>query len=230
MVQPIRVSRFLATIVTAIGLSTLSATASQAAIISGQVSGTWQYDYTGGFNVGDTFTANYTYDSDSITTTDYSNSYGYSRYLVQTVPLLSLVLNSGTVSQTFALSSGNYDYLQWYDVQANPANSGQYGYQGTVLYAYDSAASTNYFYAYSQSGQDYYGVPWASNYAGGYAYNSSTGYSLYGYTYAPVTFTQVVAAAPVTAVPTPVLLPGLIGLGLGVWRRRNQTEPEATAD
>ncbi|MGB5974382.1 MAG: hypothetical protein WBG38_13745, partial [Nodosilinea sp.] len=55
-------------------LGTAAAPSAQAAIISGQVSGNWEYAY-GGFNTGDAFTADYTYDSDSITTTDYSNEY-----------------------------------------------------------------------------------------------------------------------------------------------------------
>ncbi len=61
--------------------------------------------------------AEYTYDSDSVTSYDYSDPTHWSRYLISTVPLLSLVLSSGTVNHTFDLSTAS-NALQWYDIQA----------------------------------------------------------------------------------------------------------------
>jgi hypothetical protein len=54
-------SIFVATIVATATISTVYSTAAQAAIVSGQVSGTWQAVSGGddGFKVGDAFTANY---------------------------------------------------------------------------------------------------------------------------------------------------------------------------
>lgn len=202
------------TLAATVTIATLCSSTAQAAIVGGQVSGTWQYDFdgVGGFNVGDTFTADYTYDDANVTTNDYSNSY-YSRYLYSTVPLLSLVLTSGNVNQTFDVSTG-YGQLYWYDIQSNPIY-GQYESKQTSIYAYNYLATRqNYFYTSNSIGKDYNGTPFTGSFAQAYSYDNATYlYSSGAYTYAPVTFSA-------TTVPTPALLPGLIGLGLGVLRKR----------
>lgn len=190
---------------------TLFTTMAQAAIIGGQVSGTWQYDSDGegGFNVGDLFTADYTYDSDSVTTYDYSDSTYYSRFLVRSVSLLSLVINSGVVSQAFDFSTGGSRELQWVDFKGNPDYYGQENYKGYSLFAYDNLTAQNYFYAYSYLGQYSDGSPLSRLFAQAYSYDYSTGtYPTSGYSY-DVTFSDPSLA---TSVPTPALLPGLIGL------------------
>jgi hypothetical protein len=225
-----QVSISIAAIAATLTINILDSTTAQAAIISGQVTGTWQYDYdgAGGFNVGDAFTAEYTYDSDNVTTYDYSDPTYWSRYLVSSVPLLSLVLNSGTVSQIFDFNTVGSKYLQWHDIQAQPTYYGQYGYKQTYLYAEDySLPDYNYFNAYSLLGQYSDGSPWSGSYALAYSYDTNTGtYSAYGYTYDRVTFST---SSP-TAVPTPALLPGLLGLGISVVRRRKQADVEAVAE
>lgn len=190
-----------------------------------ELAGTWQYDDdgAGGFNIGDAFTADYTYDSDSIIRADHSSGY-YLRNLVDSVPLLSLVLNSGIVSHTFDFSHvSNDSYLTWVDLQPNPDYENQYGYKQAYLAAYDrSAPGFNRFQAYSYLGQDSDGSPTSGSYAQAYSsvsiYASSTNtYSTYRETHSGVTFSSL---PPVTPVPTPALLPGLVGLGLGVVRKR----------
>ncbi|PSB20131.1 PTPA-CTERM sorting domain-containing protein [Phormidesmis priestleyi ULC007] len=212
----------VSTIAATVTISAVFSTAAQAAIVGGQVTGTWQYDYdgAGGLSVGDAFTADYTYDSDSVTTTDYSNSYDYTRYLVDSVPLLSLVLNSGTVSHAFDLSNpSSFSNLQRYDVQYNPDYYSQYSYTQDNIQAYDSSAlSQNSFYAYNYLGQDYSGNPFSASFAQFYSYDNSAGtYPAYAYTYGDVAFS---GSSPATPVPTPALLPGLVSLGLGVLRKR----------
>ncbi|QYO67617.1 hypothetical protein [Leptolyngbya sp. 7M] len=105
-----------------------SATPAQALnIVSGSVSGIWDWDYdgAGGLNVGDTFTADYTYDSDSITESDYSYS-GYYNSKTRQTSLLSLVLNSGSYSHTFDPSylSNGHGHIQWYRWQSTSADMG----------------------------------------------------------------------------------------------------------
>ena len=205
----------VATLAATVTVSALCSTAAQAAIVGGRVSGTWQYDFdgAGGFNVGDTFTADYTYDDANVTTTDSSNSYN-SRYLTSTVPLLSLILNSGSVTQTFDLSTSISNYLYSLDIQQNPIY-GQYEEKQNRIYVLDSSApGQNYFTAQSSFGKYVGGSPFANYYAQGGSYNFTTRTDVTGaYTYAPVTFSA-------TAVPTPALLPGLIGLGVSVLRKR----------
>lgn len=217
-----QVSISVATIALPTVVSALVSTPAQAAIISGQVTGTWDYDYdgVGGFNVGDTFTADYTFDSSSVTTTDYSDPTQYSRYFYSSVPLLSLVLNSGSISHSFDWSTGGYGVLVWDDLQSNPAYYGQYRYISTSLQAYDfSAPGYNYFSAYSQVGRYSDGSPFAAFSAQAYSYDYSTGtYPTNGLTDSQVNFST---PAP-TAIPTPALLPGLVGFGVGVLRKRKQ--------
>lgn len=234
----------IATLGAVLTVGAMHATA-EAAIISGQVSGTWDYDsyYYWGyepseFKTGDTFTAIYTYDSDSITTNNYSNTYYYDTYYESTVPLLSLILNSGTGSYTFdpSFSNGNgYGYLQWLDVDYNNAYYGHQGTQkGTYLHASSyTGAESNYFYAQNYSGTDYSGNPYAYNYAYAYAYDYNTGkYLGYSYTNQPV-FSSVVDPLPTptpnpTSVPEPSILLGLIGLGLGALGQR-KAQGQATS-
>lgn len=219
-------------------VATLAATAgamfsttAQAAIMGGQISGTWQYDYDGegGFNVGDAFTADFTYDSDSITTNDYSNDW-YDKYLVRAVSLLSLVINSGTISQVFDFSDGSYSSLQWGDVQLNPHVR---GYEYNYLYAYDSSTVRNYFYAYSQLSQSEDGSPWSSSNATAQSYDYSTGtYTTRASTTSNVTFSDPFLVPPSeptvsTPEPTSALLTGLIGLGVIVLHRRKKIEAVA---
>jgi hypothetical protein len=246
-------SFFLAVATLAVTTGALFSTTAQAAIMGGQISGTWQYDGDGegGFKAGDAFTADFTYDSDSIITTDRSNyyyelrrdrrngkyyrSFYYNKYLTRSVPLLSLVFNSGTISQIFDFSSGDIGYLRWEDVQGNPgAGYGQFGYEESRLDAYDntydSSTALGSFRAYNRSGQDYYGSPSSSSYA--WVSSNAPTYSVRAQTNSNVTFSDLFLVPPSeptvsTPEPTSALLTGLIGLGVMVLHRRKKIEAAA---
>ncbi|QYO67616.1 PTPA-CTERM sorting domain-containing protein [Leptolyngbya sp. 7M] len=107
---------------------------------------------------------------------------------------------------------------------------GRYGltdYEQTHLYAYDPG---NYFYTYNNSGVDYYGTSFDSNYSriyGGYDSNTSIS-SFDAYSYSPVRFSGATPAP--TAVPTPALLPGLVGLGMAALRKRKENQGQEVAE
>lgn len=209
-------------------LGILTAPAAQAAIISGQVSGTWDYTFAG-FNVGDAFTADYTYDSDSITINDYSDGYYYDRYLASSAPLLSLVLNSGAITYVFNLDNVYVSgAISWFDVKYNPDDYvGDYEFKQTYIDAsgYSDPSYNLYeaFLGYTTTSQSY-GTPYSDSYASAYQYDSASGnYPFYG------SANSGVSISDTTAVPTPALLPGLIGMGVGVLRRRKQTKAETVA-
>ncbi len=203
-------------------LSTLVAPGAQAATISGQVSGIWNNNYTsGGLNGGDAFTADYTYDSDSITTTDYSY-YGYDRYLYSVAPLLSLVFKSGAITHVFD-NLDNNDAISWWDIDSDFDSNTDYELKQTGVSASESLNSVwSSFYSYVYD-QNYYGTPGSGSNARASQYDSSYRYSYYGYTNSGVSISDT------TAVPTPALLPGLIGMGVGVLRRRKQAKAETVA-
>jgi hypothetical protein len=195
-------------------------------IINGQVRGIWDYDYSGtGFNVGDEFTADYTYDSDSITTTDYSGP-SYVRYLQSGAPLLSLVLKSGAITHAFDFWYGGYPYggIMFQDIEFNDGSTGK----DVTVWGYDSSESIAYFSANARKGQDVNGTP--------YDYSSAqalgrTGLFYYGLAESSSAASNVSITDTVpTAVPTPALLPGLVGMGVGVLRRRKQAKAEAVVD
>jgi len=147
---------------------------------------------------------------------------------------LSLVINSGAISQVFDLSSTFNNSLQWHDVQANPDIYGQYGYEYTYLYAYDSSTVLNYFYASSELGQYQNGDPFSNFSAearsGLYDYSTHT-YPLRAYTNSKVTFSTpfLDPSEPTVSTPEPTsaLLTGLIGLGVMVLHRRKKIEAVA---
>jgi hypothetical protein len=210
-----------------------STTTAQAATVTGSVSGIWEYDWVEWIPLGDAFTATYTYNTDDITRTDYSNWSGYTRYLQDSVPLLSLVLSSDTFSHEFDFNTVHsiygytaYGYLQWWDYQY--ADS-QYEAKGTQLYAADfSGALANSFSAYERASKYWDGTPWSDSYASAYSsHDSITGtYLKYPYTNSGATFSDPHTFPSPATVPTPALLPGLIGMGLGAVRKRkaNQTQ------
>jgi hypothetical protein len=212
--------------IVAVGASSTPAQALN--VVSGSVSGIWDYDYdgAGGLNVGDSFTADYTYDSDSVTTYDYSYPGNYTS-ISNSAPLLSLVLNSGTVSKTFNLNSDSIDHISWYDYKEEPSY-GQFFRRVFQIYAHDSIYDDNNFsssyidslYVYNDSGQDSDGLPFSSSSASGYFYNYGTGAYLNAISKQPLIF----SGSPATPVPTPALLPGLVGLGMAALRKRKQNQ------
>jgi hypothetical protein len=231
-----QLSLSVATIAATVTIGAVCSTTAQAAIVTGSVSGVWEYDWYGSSGwwipIGDAFTATYTYNTDDITRTDYSNWSGYTRYFQDSVPLLSLVLSSDTFSHEFDFNTvssiygyGAYSYLQWWDYQY--ADS-QYETKGTQLYAADFPGSlANYFYAYEQAGKYWDGTPWSSSSASASSYDYITGTLLkYPYTYSGVTFSDPHTFPPPATVPTPALLPGLIGMGMAAVRKRKANQAQ----
>jgi hypothetical protein len=158
-----------------------------------------------------------TYDSSQITREDRSNSHQYTRYLIASVPLLSLAFNSRAVVYTIDSSeSGGSGFLQWIDFRGNPASDGQYQYKQATLSASDGFGNYSFF-AYSRLGKSFDGSPFADSYAMTSSIDTISGPNpTSGSANSGVTFSSL---SPVT-VPTPALLPGLVSLGLGVLRKR----------
>ncbi|MDX2241194.1 MAG: PTPA-CTERM sorting domain-containing protein [Leptolyngbyaceae cyanobacterium bins.302] len=201
-----------------IAVGTLSSGSAQAAIVTGTVTGTWDYDYVlGNVTVGDTFKATYTYDDAALTPYSYSDP-GYYEYTGWTGSLLSLIVESGTYSHTFDFASGG-SYIQFEDFDGDP---GYYysDYRHFSVYGgdYDSTTEvSNNFYAYKRVGKYFNGTPFESLYASLYGYDYVNGSATNGvYTY-KANFTPDPTAVPV---PTPALLPGLIGMGVAALRKR----------
>jgi hypothetical protein len=219
-----QVSRSAATLAVIAAIGTVSANSAQAAIITGQVSGIWGFeeDGPGGYQVGDPFTALYEYDDASIVTTNTTTNeviIGPSGTRSTTltkqeslVPLLSLIVNSGSVSQVLDVTPfTSVNYLLWYSsvltgqdfdssplsevIQRTDINVGNFGgSSSTQFFANREIRTSN-------------GTTSDSS----FALAQSTDPLLFARTDRPITFSTV---------PTPALLPGLMGLGLGALRKR----------
>jgi hypothetical protein len=221
--------RSLAFVAATIAISTVQANASQAAIVGGQFTGIWTSNFTktGGLNIGDTFTADYTYDDSQIfyttpSSTDYS--------LKANVNLLSLIVSSsGTTFQNFNFnntSASGTIYGRYLKDSVTGMLSDQISVEITASdFVYPT---TNYFSAFSTT-SSINGVNSTRSYAGAYFTDFRSGQqsgafaSAFGAGRRPITFS---GAFPDPAlVPTPALLPGLIGMGLGMLRKRRQVAP-----
>jgi hypothetical protein len=197
------------TVVLTVMVGILYSTAAQAAIVGGRVSGIWQSAAGGvnGLDVGTDFTADYTYDSASLVTTDIAGS-TYTKYLVTSAPLLSLVVNSGAFSHTFNLSGfGNSFLLR--DIQGGPIGS-EYASTGFQFLASEGSGSNVFrFSAQKSEGQFDNSTPFDSASATFDIDNNNNPFdgsptfaSTNAFTNGPI--------PPSTPVPTPALLPGLI--------------------
>lgn len=205
-------------------------------IVSGSVSGVWERDFdgTGGLNIGDSFTTEYTYDSDSIIESVYSSS-GYDNHLSRTAPLLSLVL-SGSFRHTFDFSSssssmGGGGNISWRSFQSPSPEYGQYNFEDITISAFDYLTSVyqNNFTTSKTSGIGYFDQPFSNSYAQASSYDYSTiTYLVSAEAYSNVNFSGA-TPAPV-AVPTPALLPGLIGLCMAALRKRKENQEQEAAE
>lgn len=190
----------------------------QAAIVKGTITGTWNDYAQGDLNLGESFTADYSYDDTAIvpfnnSSTDYSDT-GFN------VGLSSLRVISGSYDHTFDLTPGPLNAGSFYfrDYAKTAPTYTPYSYRLTGLYAADNGLEYNNFSAARQSSQ-YDGTPSLYEFAQAYTLDRYYGgaYKRYAHTYSNVNFSP-------TAVPTPALLPGLAAFGLGVWRKRKQTK------
>lgn len=220
-----------------IGLTSLTMTDSaQAAIISGSISGTWDYNdawewTTNLINAGDTFTAHYTYDERQLflTTTldERGDSTGYWGYL------LSLVVESGSYSHTFDFSDGGGSF-SFSKFVGNPTGIRPY------ISKYFSISAFNDFWDGTEQRYNWF---FATRYIGEYYDNSSSWDSsrvnLVSYvyldhvglhqTYDDVYSNNVMFTPdPTSVIPTPALLPGLLGMGIAALRKRKSEANQAS--
>jgi hypothetical protein len=216
----------------------------QAAIVSGQVSGIWtfQNDGPGGYQVGDPFTALYTYnDADLVTQITNTNNVTSNSIITSSgtsnsissisvkststsAVLLSLVVNSGIVQQVFSFTPGfSFPSISWsesqFEEKLNDVVVNSSASKGTGILANTCCeANVGQYFQASKGFSQSNGIPYDYSSAVAYAQDYTNGndipvYLLYASTDQPVTFSA-------TDVPTPALLPGLIGLGLGALRKR----------
>jgi hypothetical protein len=183
----------LAFVAATIAIITVQAQAVQAAIVGGRVTGIWQSNPgpSGGLNIGDTFTADYTFDDSKVMLAD--GSIPYAR-------LLSMVVNSG----------GNFSYT------FNSTRSTIVTHTLTTSTLYAEELNGGYFNAMSQIGA----MPDTSAVFsfGPYGRRTSNASTRGG-----VIFSGALPYfTPPASVPTPALLPGLIGMGVGLLRKRRQ--------
>ena len=195
----------------------------QAAIVKGTISGTWDSSANGIFNLGETFTADYSYDDTTISAPphlNYSSPFSSSTYF--SAALSSLRVTSGSYGHTFDFlttraGSGNFYFGEY---AQNAPYYTPYSSRRVAVSAIDWSSGFTSFDAETISGQDN-GIPFLTEYAGAGNGNSSF-YTSLAITNSNVNFSPTSTA--VTAVPTPALLPGLAAFGLGVWRKRKQAK------
>jgi hypothetical protein len=208
-----------------VSVNALYSTPTQAAIVSGQVSGIWDVDRDeeGGFNVGDAFTIDYTYDSDSIVEETESYPNGYST-ISRTASLLSLVFKSNNLSQVFDLDPlVGEGFIFWFgSTSLSPEFFGQLDFIQTSITAYTQVGSrSGSLYAYSTIINATSGEPSFADLALG-SFSDTTASENFRAIAFDVEFSG--ATPEPASIPTPALLPGLIGLGVSVLRRRKQAD------
>ncbi|WNZ23309.1 PTPA-CTERM sorting domain-containing protein [Leptolyngbya sp. NK1-12] len=224
-----QISLSAATIAAVFAISAVCTTTAQAAIVTGRISGVWE-DASGGVNglaVGTEFTADYTYDDGSLVTTDVAGGI-YTKYLVTSAPLLSLMVNSGAFSHTFDLS-GFGNSFSLLDIQGGPAGS-EYVRTGFSLYASEGSGQVyNIFSANKSVGQWDNNTPFdgtSARFAIDNNDNPFDGSPIFASTNAFMNGPN----PPATAVPTPALLPSLVGLGMAALRRRKEKQGQEAAE
>lgn len=219
----------IATIATTLTVGAIGSAPAQAKIITGSVTGTWDSNYGQGanVNVGDTFTADYSYDD--ATLTSFPSYYQDSGYYGS---LLSLIVNSGSYSRDFSNSSSS---IYFEDVSIIAESGGYpFGYRNFEVSGGDYTAQvSNSFSAFKQAGEGF-GEPFETSSAELFTYDSNVGNYLDGVSASSnVQFTPdptAVSTPDPTAVPEPALLSGLIGLGVGVLRKRKAEAAQQTSE
>lgn len=229
-----RLSISFAAIATALTVGAIVSAPAQAKIITGSVIGTWDDNYGQGanVNVGDTFTADYSYDDATLTFSDYSQP-GFFQDFAHYGSLLSLVVNSGSYSHDFSNDSTSV-YLgdfKFEDSIGDPSSrSSKYFAVGGNEDTAPGLESS--FSAVKQVGEDS-GEPFSYFEAGFYTLGSNVNYPNGVSASSDVQFTPDPTAVPTpdpTAVPEPALLSGLIGLGVGLLRKRKVEAANQTSE
>jgi hypothetical protein len=178
----------------------------KAATVTGSVTGTWDSSGIAGINPNDAFTANYVYDTSNLLPYDNSGlDLTDIGYLI--TPLISLQINSGNINHIFDLANGGGSVL-FEDYSATPPTYSPASFQAFTLVGIDAVYS---FSAYHQVGLDN-GLPFEFKQIGLAADEGSL-----------VAQSNATFTSNITTVPTPVLLPGLVGLGVSRLYRRRKT-------
>ncbi len=206
--------------IAAISVSAVCSTDAQAAIVGGQIQGNWQSAAGGvdGLSVDTAFTADYTYDNSIASTIDASNGI-YTQFDVKSFPLLSLIVNSGAFSQTF--NTGTFELL---NIKGGPI-SNDYISTGFQFLASDSSQTIR-FLAQQSAGQLNSNTPFSSSSAKFDIDNNNNPFDGSPIFASTNKFTNGLNP-PATPVPTPALLPGLVGLGMATLRKRKNQGQEA---
>jgi hypothetical protein len=199
----------------AIALSVITQLPAHAALVGGQVTGTW-YGSSGG-----AYTADYTYDDSTVTTTDTSIP-GLWTEISTEVSLLSLVLNSSNITpNSYAFNLSNNPAK----LRSRVYDSSPSGVKNTDRRFSIYAADANYeLTPSSEISTDSNGVP--SAYSIAFLYQKdpvNQSVQLVGAGTAAFSNT-----APVP-VPTPMLLPGLISFGVSLVRKTKQEKAIASS-
>lgn len=223
-----RLSISFAAIATALTVGALGSAPAQAITINGSVTGTWDFSYVDGgiVNVGDTFTADYSYDDATLTFFD-SSQPGVFQYFGYNVFLLSLIVNSGSYSHTFDFSNG---YGQFTFIDADISTTYDRKYKEFTVFGRDNTApKLSEFSAVKQAGESG-SEPFNYSSAQFFSYDNNAGHYLVdASTFSNVQFTPDPTAVP-AAVSEPSLLAGLIGLGVGVLRKRKAEAAKQTSE
>jgi len=178
----------------------------KAATVTGSVTGTWDSSSIVGINPNDSFTATYAYDTSNLL--PYDNSAPDLKdvgYLISS--LSSLQIKSDTINYIIDLASGG-GYVLFEDYAATSPSYSPASFKAFTLFGSDPSYS---FSAYHQVGLDN-GIP--------FNLKQVELDTLMGSVVAQSNATFTTNSA--TAVPTPALLPGLIGLGVGMLHKRRK--------
>jgi hypothetical protein len=219
------------------GLSAVvSATVAGAAIVGGTLSGTWQTDNTGnnpaGLQVGDPFTAEYTYDDTQVLFADNSNP-GFTIEQIAGVDLLSFVLTLGSnPPYSFDLTPGIGSASLLTSFFSDAPSGGVANVTAFLLSASSIASDPGNnidleirFDAFLLAGQDSQGsIRFSSAQAAIFDLNADD--LLADAETENVTFS---GTAPIP-IPTPALLPGLLGLGMAAWRKGRRESLKSAGD
>lgn len=135
-------------------------------------------------------------------------------------------MQAGQIAQTFdTILGGNYQVL--FDLAGNPA-----GDPVEKLLRVAATGSTSQDYSFDTTGKTLTAMGWQTTAYSFTATSPSTTLlftSLINTPFGPALDNVRVSTDGVTPVPTPALLPGLIGMGVAAWRRR-QAEAQAAGE
>jgi hypothetical protein len=189
----------------AIALTAATQIPAHAGLIGGQVTGTW--------SSGGSFIADYTYDDSAVVTTDNSIP-SFTNDIETEVPLLSLVLTSTSIRPTtYSFDLLNNPMTKLWTRLSSTAVSG--GLSTQQLFRIEALDADYSLTLVSDISTDVTGTP--SNASFATLFQSST----LALVDEGGTSIQFSSTAPV-AIPTPMLLPGLIGFGVSLMRKKRQ--------